>query len=78
MATKKVFCENTSCYPLDAVCCDLLSPIRTSSQGLADIVLFNPPYVPTTSDELLGAKSMLPAAWAGGFRGRQVRASWFI
>ncbi|KAL5969182.1 eRF1 methyltransferase catalytic subunit mtq2 [Taenia solium] len=72
MATKQVFCANTSCYPLDAVCCDLLSPIRKSSQGLADIVLFNPPYVPTTSDELLDAKSTISAAWAGGFRGRQV------
>ncbi|KAL5112971.1 eRF1 methyltransferase catalytic subunit mtq2 [Taenia crassiceps] len=59
----------------DAVCCDLLSPIRTSSQGLADIVLFNPPYVPTPGDELLDAKSTISAAWAGGFRGRQVMDS---
>ncbi|VDK32182.1 unnamed protein product [Taenia asiatica] len=78
IATKQVFCANTSCYPLDAVCCDLLSPIRKSSQGLADIVLFNPPYVPTTSGELLNARSTISAAWAGGFRGRQVRPSWFI
>ncbi|CDS35961.1 hemK methyltransferase family [Echinococcus multilocularis] len=72
VATKQVFCGGTSCYPLDAICCDLLSPIRASSQGYADIVLFNPPYVPTEGDELLGSKSAISAAWAGGFRGRQV------
>ncbi|KAH9285598.1 eRF1 methyltransferase catalytic subunit mtq2 [Echinococcus granulosus] len=72
VATKQVFRGSTSCYPLDAICCDLLSSIRTSSQGFADIVLFNPPYVPTEGDELLGSKSTISAAWAGGFRGRQV------
>ncbi len=44
--------------------------------GVFDIVLFNPPYVPTTSEELSVAQrggesgsDWLPAAWAGGPQG---------
>ncbi|VDM36253.1 unnamed protein product, partial [Hydatigera taeniaeformis] len=71
-ASKQVFCVNTSRYLMDAVCCDLLTSIRSSPQGIADIVLFNPPYVPTGEDELMDAKSTISSAWAGGVNGRQL------
>lgn len=37
--------------------------------GLFDIVLFNPPYVVTESDEMVG--NSLNRAWAGGKNGRE-------
>jgi release factor glutamine methyltransferase len=50
--------------------------IRPSS---IDLILFNPPYVPTSTEEMLAAQNgaitandELPAAWAGGIAGREV------
>merc|ERR1712154_185865 len=39
-----------------------------------DILIFNPPYVPTTEDELMESQNdkLLSAAWAGGLDGRSV------
>lgn len=47
---------------------DLVSGLRLS--GLVDLLLFNPPYVPSPADEVGGAG--ISAAWAGGPRGRVV------
>jgi release factor glutamine methyltransferase len=53
---------------------DLVSWARTNPGRLFDVVVFNPPYVPTDQDELLRARvdMDIAAAWAGGHRGRQV------
>ncbi len=57
---------------MDTICGDLFSSLRQVHGGLADIVLFNPPYVPTESRELKDAASGISAAWAGGIDGREV------
>ena len=50
---------------------DLLSALRP---GMVDVLVFNPPYVPTSDDELQHAleHADISAAWAGGPRGRVV------
>jgi len=50
---------------------DLLSALRP---GLVDVLIFNPPYVPTSEEELEHARATadISAAWAGGPRGRLV------
>ena len=45
-----------------------------------DILIFNPPYVPTTNEEVVshytdvshGSSNLISAAWAGGIDGRVV------
>lgn len=50
---------------------DLLTALRP---GLVDVLVFNPPYVPTSDEELQSALQTadISAAWAGGPRGRLV------
>ena len=74
---------------VDVVQCDLLAPLARRLEGAVDVLLFNPPYVPTPAEEVPmpsafapaasgggggggGGGDALPAAWAGGERGRQV------
>lgn len=56
---------------LSAVQMDLLSALRP---GTVDVLVFNPPYVPTSDEELAEAERTtdISAAWAGGERGRRV------
>jgi release factor glutamine methyltransferase len=55
---------------VDVVNGDLLRCMRPRLQGCVDILIFNPPYVPTPPEEVL--EGGLAAAWAGGDDGRQV------
>ena len=71
---------------LEVVQCDLLDALRWRLRGAVDLFLFNPPYVPTPSEEVplpgafagaagaggAAALDTLPAAWAGGENGREV------
>lgn len=50
--------------------CDLLGPLRSDLAGRVDLLLFNPPYVLTPSEEVGSAS--IAAAWAGGTDGREV------
>ena len=50
--------------------CDLLGPLAETLRGTVDLMLFNPPYVLTPSEEV-GSNS-IAAAWAGGKDGREV------
>ena len=66
--------ENTN--DKDPVTQLVLSNLFTSFQPsqLFDIVIFNPPYVATDSDELSNAQELkgIEAAWAGGKHGIEV------
>jgi release factor glutamine methyltransferase len=49
---------------------DLMGPFKQRLHQAVDLLLFNPPYVPSPPGEVGGPR--LSAAWARGERGRQV------
>ena len=53
-----------------AVQCDLASQLLDRLEGKVDVLIFNPPYVPTPDDEV--GSSGIEASWAGGTNGRVV------
>ena len=68
-ATRATAVANGLCA--DTVQMDLLTAIRP---GTIDVLVFNPPYVPTSEAELEEAIAAadISASWAGGTRGRRV------
>ncbi|KAJ7534158.1 hypothetical protein O6H91_13G082200 [Diphasiastrum complanatum] len=61
---------NNHAVKADVVVADLLSGLENRCRGCVDVLLFNPPYVPTPEDEV-GVKG-ITCSWAGGLRGRSV------
>ena len=55
---------------VEVTCNDFSDSYMTRYNGLVDILIFNPPYVPTSDDEL--GSDGIEAAWAGGTDGRVV------
>lgn len=55
---------------VDVLVMDLCQALIPRLQGAVDLMICNPPYVPTPDEEV--GRGGLAAAWAGGFRGRQV------
>ncbi|CAM9962415.1 unnamed protein product [Chrysoparadoxa australica] len=63
--------EASKVVSLEAVCGDLFSPLQQRLCGAIDVLIFNPPYVPTPPEEV--GSTGIEAAWAGrGERGREV------
>jgi release factor glutamine methyltransferase len=60
--------------PLDAVNTWLHSSLGQRLMGKVDVLLFNPPYVPTGEHEASDAQHAgdISGAWAGGADGMQV------
>jgi len=59
---------------LDLVNADLAHPLLARLQSRVDVILFNPPYVPTVPDEASTSQTErdIGGAWAGGANGTQV------
>lgn len=54
----------------DVLQCNLLDALLPRLAGKVDVLVFNPPYVPTPQEEV--ERGGIAAAWAGGHRGRVV------
>lgn len=65
------FNEKVLLHPVQA---SFAQPFRERLRGGIDIILFNPPYVPTGEDELCLAqeKRDIECSWSGGLLGMQV------
>ncbi|KAH9853044.1 putative methylase [Lenzites betulinus] len=71
-ATKATGAQNR--VPIDPIWTSLVGPLRARLRRAVDILLFNPPYVPTDTDEADEAQHTadIAGAWAGGFDGMEV------
>lgn len=62
--------ENTAVKNQSHVQCFQMDLLKNFRKNMFDIIIFNPPYVVTTSDEIAG--NGIERSWAGGIRGREV------
>ncbi|KAL4425153.1 hypothetical protein ABPG77_008258 [Micractinium sp. CCAP 211/92] len=69
-ATAETLAAHEMLDRVDVVLTDLASSLLPSIAGLVDVLVFNPPYVPTPDEEV--ERGGIAAAWAGGERGRRV------
>lgn len=61
--------NNTTCIQsIEFVECDLATPLLHDCEGAIDVLVFNPPYVPTEDSEITG--NGIEISWAGGTDGR--------
>lgn len=65
------FSSQVSIHPINA---NLASPLHERLRHSVDVILFNPPYVPTLHEEVQGAQSVggIQGSWAGGPQGMSV------
>lgn len=64
--------EQSNLLNTDVVLCDMFTAWKPNTEF--DVIVFNPPYVPTDDDELQRALRTrdISASWAGGKDGREV------
>ena len=55
---------------LHAIQCDLATDVLEELQNKVDVLIFNPPYVPTPNEDI--GSNGIEASWAGGTNGRVV------
>jgi len=60
--------------PLEPMIASLALPLLSRLKHAVDILLFNPPYVPTVTDEADDAQGTtdIAGSWAGGTDGMQI------
>jgi release factor glutamine methyltransferase len=60
--------------PIDPLVASLARPLSGRLEHSIDILVFNPPYVPTSDDEVDAAQhgAGIAGSWAGGSAGMQV------
>lgn len=68
----KTTLEHHGARNADVVLCDLFTAFKPNLYF--DLIVFNPPYVPTDEDEFDRALKTrdISASWAGGYQGRRV------
>jgi release factor glutamine methyltransferase len=69
-ATAATLAAHGAASVVDIVITDLINGLLPRLNGSIDLLLFNPPYVPTPDEEV--TRGGIAAAWAGGYRGRMV------
>ncbi|EIW73179.1 hypothetical protein M231_07441 [Tremella mesenterica] len=64
----------TNSVPSDPILCSLLYPLRDRICDQVDLLIFNPPYVPTDLDELQNTQieKDIGGSWAGGKAGMEI------
>jgi len=62
--------NNVYIQSIEFVECNLAQPLLNRLQNKVDVILFNPPYVPTEDDEIHGKG--IEISWAGGVNGRRI------
>ncbi|OQV23499.1 putative HemK methyltransferase family member 2 [Hypsibius exemplaris] len=77
-ATQATFAGNINrkSAVFDTVLGNLATGLLPVSHGTVDLILFNPPYVVTTTEEL-ETGDLASKAWAGGVNGREVLDKFF-
>ncbi|CAD6580513.1 MAG: S-adenosylmethionine-dependent methyltransferase [Tremellales sp. Tagirdzhanova-0007] len=60
--------------PVNPVLTDLLGPLSRRVRGAVDLLVINPPYVPTSKQELFSSQAArnVGGAWAGGDAGMEL------
>ncbi|KAG9439371.1 hypothetical protein H6P81_019536 [Aristolochia fimbriata] len=68
----EVTCKTLNSHGVHAevVCSNIASGLQSRLAGMVDVIVVNPPYVPTPEEEV-GSEG-ITAAWAGGENGRTV------
>ncbi|KNE61913.1 hypothetical protein AMAG_07182 [Allomyces macrogynus ATCC 38327] len=78
-ATRRTAAQNRVVHRLEPIRSDLTAGLLPRLRGAIDVLLFNPPYVPTEVAEVVTAETaatdpsdLLAATWTGGQLGRAV------